>query len=258
MKTCQPKSTAIRVLALVGLTITIGAGAGAANEETVYGHKIPPFKTVFIKVFRSFLQLSSMDQLRTTSTLLTDRERASISYFLGADGHNQVKEGLPKEKQDFLQQKYAIHTQVPYEADFHKVYPHILATSGNGLTLEQWKTFLDGLSVEELASQNFWLAGDGRTVVVEEIQEAPVRPDDLHSGDADLVSPMPGSVVAVGVVHGERVEAGATVVAVEAMKMEHALRAPVAGVVELLVAVGDQVGRGQPLARIVNTESAIP
>jgi acetyl-CoA/propionyl-CoA carboxylase biotin carboxyl carrier protein len=43
------------------------------------------------------------------------------------------------------------------------------------------------------------------------------------------------------------------VVAVEAMKMEHSLRSPVAGVVELLVAVGDQVKVGQPLARITAT-----
>ena len=38
--------------------------------------------------------------------------------------------------------------------------------------------------------------------VVEEVREAPVRPDDEHSGDAELTSPMPGSVVAVGVVDG--------------------------------------------------------
>ena len=44
--------------------------------------------------------------------------------------------------------------------------------------------------------------------------------------------------------------AGSVVVTVEAMKMEHAISAPVSGVVELLVAVGDQVKVGQPLARI--------
>jgi acetyl-CoA/propionyl-CoA carboxylase biotin carboxyl carrier protein len=86
--------------------------------------------------------------------------------------------------------------------------------------------------------------------MIEELREAPVRPDDEHSGDAELTSPMPGSVVAVGVADGERVEAGAVVVTVEAMKMEHALSAPVGGAVELLVAVGDQVKVGQPLARI--------
>jgi acetyl-CoA/propionyl-CoA carboxylase biotin carboxyl carrier protein len=95
-----------------------------------------------------------------------------------------------------------------------------------------------------------WLSGGGRTAMLEEVREAPVRPDDEHSGDAELTSPMPGSVVAVGVEGGQRVDAGTVVVTVEAMKMEHALAAPVDGAVELLVAVGDQVKVGQPLARI--------
>jgi acetyl-CoA/propionyl-CoA carboxylase, biotin carboxylase, biotin carboxyl carrier protein len=81
-----------------------------------------------------------------------------------------------------------------------------------------------------------------------------VRPDDEHSGDAELTSPMPGSVTAVGVQDGQSVQAGAVVVTVEAMKMEHALLAPVDGAVELLVAVGDQVTVGQPLARITASQ----
>ena len=101
-----------------------------------------------------------------------------------------------------------------------------------------------------------WLAADGCTVALAEIPAEPVRVEDRHSGDAELTSPMPGSVVAVGVGGGERVEAGAVVVAVEAMKMEHALRSPVAGVVEMLVAVGDQVTVGQPLARITAGEES--
>ncbi len=111
--------------------------------------------------------------------------------------------------------------------------------------------------VAETGAQ-IWLAGDGATVLLEEKREEPVRPDDEHSGDAELTSPMPGSVVAVGVPDGASVEAGAVVVAVEAMKMEHSLRSPVAGTVELLVAVGDQVTRGQTLARIVTTERPSP
>jgi acetyl-CoA/propionyl-CoA carboxylase biotin carboxyl carrier protein len=112
---------------------------------------------------------------------------------------------------------------------------------------------LDGLRTEHLVAANdgqIWLAGGGRTAMVEEVREAPVRPDDEHRGDAELTSPMPGSVVAVGVQDGQHVDAGAVVVTVEAMKMEHALTAPVDGVVELLVAAGDQVKVGQPLARI--------
>lgn len=117
---------------------------------------------------------------------------------------------------------------------------------------------LDGITrryTVAATGRQIWLAGGGRTWMLEELAEDSARPDDAHSGDAELVSPMPGSVVAVSIQDGEPVEAGAVVVAVEAMKMEHSLRSPVAGVVELLVAVGDQVRVGQLLARITaNTE----
>ncbi|MDI3315601.1 MAG: biotin carboxylase N-terminal domain-containing protein [Mycobacterium sp.] len=112
---------------------------------------------------------------------------------------------------------------------------------------------LDGLRAEytvAAADGRIWLAGRGATAVLEEVREAPVRPDDEHSGDAELTSPMPGSVVAIGVENGGRVRAGTVVVTVEAMKMEHPLVAPVDGVVDLLVAVGEQVRLGQPVARI--------
>ncbi|MGV0646298.1 acetyl/propionyl/methylcrotonyl-CoA carboxylase subunit alpha [Mycolicibacterium sp. XJ2546] len=112
---------------------------------------------------------------------------------------------------------------------------------------------LDGLRTDYLVAATdgqIWLSGAGRTAMVEELREAPVRADDQLSGDAELTSPMPGSVVAVGVSDGHPVEAGTVVVTVEAMKMEHALAAPVDGVVELIVAAGDQVKVGQVLARI--------
>jgi acetyl-CoA/propionyl-CoA carboxylase, biotin carboxylase, biotin carboxyl carrier protein len=127
---------------------------------------------------------------------------------------------------------------------------HLLTASLDG---DRFAVTLDGLRIEYLVAATdgqVWLSGAGHTAVVEEVTEAPVRPDDEHSGDAELTSPMPGSVVAVGVSDGQRVDAGAVVVTVEAMKMEHALTAPVEGVVELLVAVGDQVKVGQPLAKV--------
>jgi acetyl-CoA/propionyl-CoA carboxylase biotin carboxyl carrier protein len=69
-----------------------------------------------------------------------------------------------------------------------------------------------------------------------------------------LDSPMPGTVVMVPVAEGARVEAGDPVVVVEAMKMEHVVRAAVAGTVTLGVAVGDQVSRGQTLATVTPDE----
>jgi acetyl-CoA/propionyl-CoA carboxylase biotin carboxyl carrier protein len=128
---------------------------------------------------------------------------------------------------------------------------HSLSASLDGVRLS---VTLDGLRTDYLVAAvdgQIWLAGDGHTAVIEEVREAPVRPDDELSGDAELTSPMPGSVVAVGVSDGETVEAGTVVVIVEAMKMEHAMTAPVDGVVELLVAEGDQVKVGQPLARVI-------
>lgn len=113
---------------------------------------------------------------------------------------------------------------------------------------------LDGLRTDYVvaaAGDEVWLSGGGRTAMAAAVREEPVRPDDAHSGDAELVSPMPGSVVAVSADHGATVAHGDVVVTVEAMKMEHALTAPVDGVAELLVAVGDQVKVGQPLARII-------
>ncbi|GFG51109.1 acetyl/propionyl-CoA carboxylase subunit alpha [Mycolicibacterium agri] len=132
--------------------------------------------------------------------------------------------------------------------------PRILAARLDG---DRLAVTLDGLRTEYRVAAtdgHIWLARAGRTAAIDTVREAPVRPDDEHSGDAELVSPMPGSVVAVNVEDGATVETGAVVVAVEAMKMEHALTAPVDGVVELLVAVGDQVKVGQPLARIKATE----
>jgi len=63
-----------------------------------------------------------------------------------------------------------------------------------------------------------------------------------------LVSPMPGTVVRVDAVVGASVVAGTPLVALEAMKMEHTLRAPHTGTIsEVRVAVGDQVDTGAVL-----------
>ncbi|HEY2195567.1 MAG TPA: biotin carboxylase N-terminal domain-containing protein [Actinomycetospora sp.] len=68
-----------------------------------------------------------------------------------------------------------------------------------------------------------------------------------HAGS--LLAPMPGTVVRVLASTGDSVTAGAALVVLEAMKMEHTVAAPVDGVVgELHVAPGDQVETRQVLA----------
>jgi acetyl-CoA/propionyl-CoA carboxylase biotin carboxyl carrier protein len=77
----------------------------------------------------------------------------------------------------------------------------------------------------------------------------------VHRGggprSAEIISPMPGSVIAVNVTSDSAVEEGDPVVVVEAMKMEHTLTAPISGRVEILVSVGDQVTVDQVLARLI-------
>lgn len=65
-----------------------------------------------------------------------------------------------------------------------------------------------------------------------------------------LASPMPGTVVAVHVADGDDVAEGQALVSVEAMKMEHVLRAPSAGAARIHVAVGETVRRGQEVAAV--------
>ena len=65
-------------------------------------------------------------------------------------------------------------------------------------------------------------------------------------GDTAIRAPMSGRLVAVAVEDGDTVGAGQRLAVVEAMKMEHALVAPYAGVVRDLEAiVGDQVEMGE-------------
>ncbi len=64
-----------------------------------------------------------------------------------------------------------------------------------------------------------------------------------------LLAPMPGTVVRTAAAVGDRVAAGQPLLWLEAMKMEHVIFAPVAGIVaELPVAAGQQVEVGSVLA----------
>ena len=71
-------------------------------------------------------------------------------------------------------------------------------------------------------------------------------------GHAALLAPMPGRVLALRTAAGARVEAHAILIVIEAMKMEHAVTTPIAGVVgNLAVREGDQVQRGDMLVEVV-------
>ncbi len=114
----------------------------------------------------------------------------------------------------------------------------------------------DQLSVVADLAGRVWVTSAAGTWVVDQYVPSSLASGDDASGDAELRSPMPGTVIAVSVQTGERVEPGDAVVVVEAMKMEHAVKASIAGTVELAVAVGDQVAVNQSLARILPVDGA--
>jgi acetyl/propionyl-CoA carboxylase alpha subunit len=82
------------------------------------------------------------------------------------------------------------------------------------------------------------------------LAEAERFPDPSAAAPAgSLLAPMPGTVVGIAAAVGDSVEAGALILTIEAMKMEHAIRTPAAGVVTgLPVSVGAQVDSGTVLA----------
>jgi acetyl-CoA/propionyl-CoA carboxylase biotin carboxyl carrier protein len=70
------------------------------------------------------------------------------------------------------------------------------------------------------------------------------------AADPAVRSPMPGTVVSVAVGNGDAVATGQVLLAVEAMKMEHQLLAPLDGTVHISVTAGDLVTADQVLATI--------
>jgi len=79
-----------------------------------------------------------------------------------------------------------------------------------------------------------------------EVPRFPTR--DLEEDSGSLHAPMPGKVIRVDAVIGATISEGSTLLVMEAMKMEHTLRAPHAGrVTQVLCAPGDQVEAGAVL-----------
>ncbi|HYB16582.1 MAG TPA: biotin carboxylase N-terminal domain-containing protein [Streptosporangiaceae bacterium] len=79
-----------------------------------------------------------------------------------------------------------------------------------------------------------------------------------HVAAGSLLAPMPGTVVRLAAAVGDAVTAGQPLMWLEAMKMEHLIAAPAAGIVaELPVAAGQQVEVGSVLA-VVKPEEDLP
>ena len=122
---------------------------------------------------------------------------------------------------------------------------------------ELWRIVCDGVAqhwqVESITAKrgtDIIVSSDQGTWVLHREKVVRSAADETSSGDGTLTSPMPGTVIALSVADGDHVEAGDPVLVVEAMKMEHTLRAPNAGVVKYSVTAGTQVSTEVVLATV--------
>ncbi len=98
-----------------------------------------------------------------------------------------------------------------------------------------------------------WFGRDGHSWELHEQQplDAARRPEQDAAGTVH--APMPGTIIAVDVAEGQQVTAGARLLVLEAMKMEHVLTAPIDGVVRKLRArPGTTVERDTVLLTLVS------
>ncbi|MFD6347707.1 biotin carboxylase N-terminal domain-containing protein [Streptomyces roseolus] len=124
--------------------------------------------------------------------------------------------------------------------------------TGTGVTV-----VLDGVT-HAFRRAGAWLGRDGDSWhVMDHDPVAAALSGARHGGADTLAAPMPGTVTVVKVAVGDEVEAGQSLLVVEAMKMEHVISAPHAGTVtELDVTPGTTVAMDQVLAVVTPREEA--
>jgi pyruvate carboxylase subunit B len=165
---------------------------------------------------------------------------AARTYEVGVDGGRVTVDGEPFD---------AHIAAVPSTPLYHLL-----------LGADSWTVAVQDLPGEAGAAR--WALGlVGERVEVEVIDErtkqiqALTGQKSVPASGGVLKAPMPGLVVRVEVVEGQRVEAGAGLVVVEAMKMENELRATRAGLVARIhVQPGQTVDRGVPLVTLESVE----
>ncbi len=143
--------------------------------------------------------------------------------------------------------------RVEPRADAHPVAVGSLRATARVIGL----SFPDDIAVAVSPDGLVWVHADGATHRLRPLtrraameRRLAAREREAAASDPELRAPMPGAVVAVHVTEGATVAAGDRIVTIEAMKMEHPVLAPHAGVVRVDIAVGAQVRRDQVLAHV--------
>ena len=107
------------------------------------------------------------------------------------------------------------------------------------------------------AGPDLFVDADGHQLILSEPPYASGASE--FGGSGSIRAPMPGRILKLEAAPGAMVEIGTRLLVLEAMKMEHVLRAPFAGrMADMLVREGDQVREGDVLCTIASDDEKSP
>jgi 3-methylcrotonyl-CoA carboxylase alpha subunit len=139
-----------------------------------------------------------------------------------------------------------------------EVLVRVVKATSNDLTLRIGERIVR-LRVAEVA-ERIWIGYEGCAFALARFDTSRSTKGDTRAAPGQaatregLTAPMPGTVVKVAVSEGQLVDAHEPLVVLEAMKMEHVVEAPHAGVVRaILFAQGDLVPAGAPVVEFEQT-----
>ena len=147
--------------------------------------------------------------------------------------------------------------QVSWKNTGANFYSYSIAQSEYSVELldscgDQLRMAIDGIQYlfEVTRSEDhFFVHSFSGSIEILKLSRHPLRHNTAEEGTAN--SPMPGQVLKIMVQVGQKVTAGDPLILLEAMKMEHTMRAHADGIIEaILVKQGDVVGPGQVLVQI--------
>jgi 3-methylcrotonyl-CoA carboxylase alpha subunit len=200
--------------------------------------------------------------LAAMSELVREQEAATARAKASADPHSpwSISDGWRLNQDNFHVFQFLRgggHVQMRHPVTVHyrgaameiEMPGGSVALSGSmnhGGTIRGWLAdrYLEGRVIKNGRALDVFLNGAHHALTLDTLAVGEL---DAGAG-GNLASPMPGKVIALLATVGSEVEKGAPLLILEAMKMEHTIAAPAAGVVKAFnYAVGDQVNEGVEL-----------
>jgi len=160
------------------------------------------------------------------------------------------------------------HTFIYYEEQ-HKKKIHIIGNNTNNFAVYDKKTSLGDVKLAHIEKNNISVIFNQlelNAVIIESESNYHIRIqndfvvlskypahslDDYSEHSGELMAPLPGSIVKLLVKQGDQVNKGDKLIIMEAMKMEHVIKAPIAGEINYIIASDEaNVSLGALLVKI--------